>query len=215
MNHAEDFSTANRMDRRTAIKWMLTAAASTALLNIEAPGATDVTAKGYGQDPDLLKDYKPGDLWPLTLTPDQRRTAAALCDVIIPAEPPHPAASKVAVHDFIDEWISAPYPGHEADRKVILNGLAWLDEESQQRHQKNFVGLANEQKNSLCESVCLVEKAETRLKSAAEFFRRYRDLTAGGYYTTREGMEDIGYRGNTPLLTFEGPSPETLARLGL
>eukprot|EP01031_Cornospumella_fuschlensis_P011794 gene11794-14414_t len=76
------------MDRRTAIKWMLTAAASVSVLDRAALGAETPTAAkaavGYGTDPDLVKIYKPGDVWGLTFTDTQRRTATALCDVIIP-----------------------------------------------------------------------------------------------------------------------------------
>src|SRR3954468_10781860 len=65
-----------RMDRREAIKWMLTAAASVAFLPREGRAADAATpsGKGYGTDPDLLKEYKSGDLWPLTLTEAQRTT---------------------------------------------------------------------------------------------------------------------------------------------
>jgi len=54
------------------------------------------------KDPDLLKKYAAGDLWPLTLTKEQRVTATALCDLIIPEDEQSPAASKVGVVDFID-----------------------------------------------------------------------------------------------------------------
>jgi len=51
-----------RMDRRAAIKWMLTAAASVTLLDHSTFGAeTSAPAKaavGYGTDPDLLKLYQ-------------------------------------------------------------------------------------------------------------------------------------------------------------
>src|SRR5688500_2006307 len=115
------------MERREAIKWMLTAAASTSVLGgsngfaaESKAGAAPSSGKGYGSDPDLLKDYKPGDGWPLTLNETQRQNAAALCDVIIPADAKGPSASAVRVHEFIDEWVSAPYPGHEADKMLIV-----------------------------------------------------------------------------------------------
>ena len=38
----------------------------------ESPAA----ARGYGTDPDLMRLYQPGDVWPLTLLAE-RRTAAA------------------------------------------------------------------------------------------------------------------------------------------
>src|SRR5690242_13565852 len=107
------------IERRTAIKWMLTATASLTLVDrtassvFGAEAAAEsplVKAKGYGPDPSMVTSYKPGDLWPLTFTPAQRRTASALCDVMIPADETSPNASAVGVTDFIDEWISSPYP---------------------------------------------------------------------------------------------------------
>jgi hypothetical protein len=92
----------SRMNRRVAIKWMLTVAASAALADEQLFGATEETpahrAIGYGTDPDLVKTYKPGDLWSLTFTDDQRRTAVALCDTILPDDGKSPAASGVAIH---------------------------------------------------------------------------------------------------------------------
>ena len=52
---------------------------------------------------------------------------AALCDVVIPADDRSPSASAVGVTDFIDEFVSAPYPDNVRDGKKILEGLAWLD----------------------------------------------------------------------------------------
>lgn len=207
------------MDRRAAIKWMMTAAATSALLDRDMFGATapDVMkpAVGYGSDPDLLKTYKPGDVWPLTFNAAQRATAAALCDTIIPSDAKGPGAAAVRVHEFIDEWISAPYPGHDGDKRVVLEGLAWLDAESQKRFGNDYVNLVARQKNAICDDICYVANAKPEFRQAANFFRRYRDLTAGGYYSTPEGMKDIGYVGNVPLDKFEGPPPEVLQKLGL
>ena len=216
--NAPDSPAPARMDRRSAIKWMLAAAASAALLERSAfsvEAAALPTSTGYGTDPDLLKDYKPGDLWPLTFTEAQRRTAAALCDVIIPADAKSPAASALGVHDFIDEWISAPYPGHAGDRRVILEGLTWLEAEARRRFESDFANLVLRQKTAICDDICLVQTAKPEFRTAAQFFKRYRDLTAGGFYTTREGMKDIGYTGNVPLATFAGPPTEVLRKLGL
>lgn len=208
-----------RMERRAAIKWMLAAAASASLLEssalAQAASAAGTAAKGYGTDPDLLKTYRPGDLWPLTLTAEQRATVTALCDTIVPADQRGPAASAVGVPAFIDEWISAPYPGHGDDRTLILEGIAWLDGEARRRFGQDYVNLIVRQKNAICDDICHEPKAKPEFKAAARFFARFRDLTAGGYYTTPEGMKDIGYVGNVPLATFDGPPPEVLKRLGL
>jgi hypothetical protein len=206
------------MDRRAAIKWLAAAAAATTVLDRSLLGAAEPAtraATGYGTDPDLVKTYKPGDLWPLTFTDAQRATAAVLCDVIIPADAKGPAASAVKVHDFVDEWISAPYPGHDDDRRLVVAGLAWLDEEANRRFQSDFVNLVARQRNAICDDICHLPKAKPEFRRAAQFFGRFRDLTAGGYYSTPEGMRDIGYTGNVALEKFEGPPPEVLQRLGL
>lgn len=220
MNSSEIPATPPRMDRREAIKWMMTAVASATLLDRDvfsasAANAAKPAGKGYGTDPDLLKTYQPGELWPLTFTDAQRATAAALCDAIIPADAKGPSASSVRVHEFIDEWISAPYPGHDQDKQIVLDGLAWLNTESQKRFSNDFVNLIARQKNAICDDVCHAPDAKEELRHAARFFARYRDLTAGGYYTTPEGMRDIGFTGNVALDKFEGPPPEVLKKLGL
>ena len=127
-----------RMDRREAVRWMLTAAAAAPLLNVRSFGAATAAARGYGLDPNLMEYYQPGDVWPLTFTPEQRRLATVLCDLIIPSDDKSPSAGSIGVPDFIDEWISAPYPSQADDRKTILDGLAWLDAESNRRFGFGF-----------------------------------------------------------------------------
>lgn len=210
-----------RPDRRTVIKWMLTAAASSTILgrlsHAAAPpdAAKPISASGYGPDPDLIKDYQPGDVWPLTFTDLQRVTASALCAVIIPADTRSPSASDLAVHDFIDEWISAPYPEQASDRPLILEGLAWIEAEAQRRYKRSFATLDAGQHTKICDDICFVEKATPANAKAARFFARFRDLTSGGYFTTPLGMKELGYIGNMPLITFAGPPPEVLKKLGL
>jgi hypothetical protein len=209
-----------RPDRRQVLKWMMAASAAALLKEVPVLGQSAVEpvstpGKGYGKDPDLLKEYRPGDLWPLTFDEGQRATAAALCDAIIPADAGSPGAGALGVHDFIDEWISAPYPNQVRDRPVILKGLAWIEAESARRFGIAFPELVAGQRHALLDDICLEAKAAPRFKEAARFFRRYRDLTAGGFYTTDEGMKDLKYIGNVPLTSFDGPSPELIRQLGL
>ena len=209
----------NRMDRRQAIKWVLTAAAALSVtpggsLGFPAP-ATAGAASGYGTDPKLNEVYKPGDLWPLTFDNEQRRAAAALCDVIIPADDRSPSASQLKVHDFIDEWISAPYPRQQAERKVVLDGLAWLDAESKRRFKKSFAALSSAQQTAICDDICSRGKAKPQFAAAAGFFSTFRNLVAGGFYTTPEGIKDLQYVGNVALTQFDGPPPEVLKHLNL
>ena len=207
------------MDRRTTIKWMFAAAATVPSLRptFADEVARDVAANqaGYGTDPDLQKEWKPGGPWPLTLTESARETAKALCDLIIPADDVSPAASSVGVVEFIDEWISAPYPQQRSDRPIVLTGLSWIEAESQKRFRKAFPALTDAQRAQIADDICSPAKAKPELADAAKFFSKFRDLTAGGFYTTPVGMKDIGYTGNVPLAKFDGPPLEALKKAGL
>jgi hypothetical protein len=209
------------LDRRTTLKWMFAAAATVPSLQAVGyaaqPLARDVAADqaGYGTDPDLTKEWKPGGPWPLTLGVAARLTTAALCDLIIPADATSPAASAVGVVDFIDEWISAPYPQQRGDRGIVLPGLTWIDAEAQTRFGKAFAALDQPQKEAIANDICSAAKAAPQFAVAAKFFAKFRDLTAGGFYTTPVGMKDIGYVGNVPLPKFDGPPLAVLKKVGL
>ena len=209
-----------RLDRRAAIKWMLAASAVVAvtdrpMLFAGQQQAAAPATKGYGTDPLLNKEYKPGDLWPLTMTDAQRRTAAALCAVIIPAEGSVPSAADLGVHDFIDEWISSPYSDQQGDREIVLKGLGWINEEAQRRFGKDFADLDAKQTKAVCDDLCHAPEAKPEHAEGAKFFAKFRDLTTSGFFTTPEGMKDLGYVGNVPLAEFKGPPSEVLAKLGL
>lgn len=205
-----------KVDRRTAIRWMLAASAA---LHAPSPvfaadSAARRAATGYGKDADLLKTYEPGELWPLTFTAPQRKLAGVLCDMMIPPEGDSPGATDVGVVDFIDEWISAPYPDGQRDRPVILRGFDWLDQRARARFGSEFAAIDAAQRAQICDEL-IATPSPSALAEPRAFFFRYRDLTAVGFYTTPVGMKDIGYRGNVPLASYDGPPAHVLARLKL
>jgi len=111
--------------------------------------------------------------------------------------------------------VSAPYPNYVKDRKIVLDGLAWVDGESQKRFGKAFADAAPGQRVSLCDALAPEAAAGSPLESPSKFFRRFRNLTSAGFYTTPVGMKDLGYVGNVPLATFDGPPADLVAMLGL
>jgi len=210
------------MDRRTTIKWMLAASAAWPAWNAAAGQPRHGTAllrppdvPGYGTDPDLVTPHKRGEFWPLTLSAAQRRLAAVLSDLIIPADEHSPSASAVGVVDFIDEWVSAPYPKQQRDRPVVLEGFAWLDAEAARRGGKGFAELDAANQTAICDSICAETRAAPERREPARFFALYRDLTAGAFYSSPEGRKDLGYVGNVPLTSFEGAPPALLKKLKL
>ena len=197
------------LSRREAIRQILAVTAVASALNLRG-FAAELEAPALGFDPNLLKKEIP---WTRLLTDAEKKTVTALVDVIIPADEFGPAASAVGVPDFIDEWVSAPYDQQVKDRKVIRDGLAWLDGEATKRFGKGFAGSTVEQQTAIVEDI-VKEGTEAR-KHGKAFFTVFRDRTTGGYYTTPEGWKAIGYTGNTPMAEFPGPPPEALAHAGL
>ena len=212
---------APRLPRRTVFKWFVAVAATLQLGDAHVfgaepvPGVPPLTATGYGSDPLLNNNYSPGDSWTLTLSRTQRAAAIALADVIIPADNLGPAASEVRVVDFVDEWVSAPYPAQLLDREIVLPGLDWLDAEATGRFGNVFAALTTEQQQAICDDICFEALATDSFKSGARFFSRFRSLAAAAYYATPEGWDAIGYVGNQPSVNYDGPPDEVLTRLGV
>lgn len=206
------------LDRRVTLKWMLAAmAAGTAPVQgtyaAQAPASPwpsaappSVTGKGYGTDPNLLEPVVP---WPKTLSAAQLAAAAAVCDTILPAEGHWPAPSAVGIHQFVDEWVSAPYPEQQGDRATILNGFLWIDAQARARYGVNYATL-DEAKRSLI----LADAAKADGRGRA-FVDKMKFLTTGAYYTSEKGIEEIGYVGNVPITDsdYPGPTPEAMAHL--
>lgn len=169
-------------------------------------------AAGTPTDPDLITPIVP---WDLVLTDDELDTLASLCDVIIPGDDRSPSASSVGAHEFIDEWVSAPYAGNQDDLVQVRGGIVWLERESRTRFQTGFSDLSDDQKHEICDDICYEPNADVAYRSAARFFDKVRDLTSSAFWTTEEGMADLGFVGNRAMASFDGPPPEVLERLGL
>lgn len=185
-----------KIDRRTALAWIGVVGAATAVgagVVVYGPKAGgQAEAKGYGTDPKLTSPENAP--WPRLLSDEELQAAAILADFILPASATAPAASALGIPDFIDEWISAPYPDQLKDRPVIRDGLKALA------------------KTSAAERPAAMAALRT---GGDDFFKRFRALTIGAYYTTEEGFKDIGYIGNIAREADEGPSAEVKAALNL
>ena len=182
-----------------------------ALSGFEPLPPANPRAAGTPTDPDMLA---PVVSWDMVLTDEEMRQVAALADVIIPADAGSPAASAVGVPDYINEFVSAP--AHKEQLTQLRGGLAWLNRVARERFgAEDFPALQLAQQHEICDEICFEPDVPQDLKPQARFFDAFRDMCATGFWTTEEGMRDLGYVGNVPLPSFDGPPPEVLAQLGL
>ncbi|HLZ77010.1 gluconate 2-dehydrogenase subunit 3 family protein [Phenylobacterium sp.] len=192
----------SKIDRRTALAWIGVVGAATAVgagVVVYGPlkGGEKVT-RGYGTDPKLTKPEKAP--WSRIMIPEQLQTAALLADYILPANATAPSASSLGVPDFIDEWVSAPYPDQVRDRPVIMNGL-------------NAMGAKLNKASPADRATALAALSASTDPNTKKFWKKFRHLVIGAYYTTDAGFKDIGYIGNVPRTSDPGPSAEVKAAL--
>ena len=140
---------------------------------------------------------------------------AILSDLIIPADDKSPSARTLGAHLFIDEYVSAPYENSKRALDTLRQGLIWLHKTSHARFGEDFIALDEAQQITICDAIKWLETASVDNRQGAEMFALVRDLVSTAFFTTTEGMADIGYVGNVPTTTFDGPPPEVLKRLGL
>lgn len=207
------------MNRRHALKWLTGSAAGAATASvIAAPGATEPAPPAYPtrftfHDPDFSKPVT--GPWERLMTKPELETTKALADIILPKDQHGPAASEIGVHDFINEWISAPYPDQREDCEVIRGGLAWINTESFRRFEKSFAELSHAQQIAIMDDIA-AEKPKPEHAIGAAFFQEFRRLCLGGYYTHSSTWQQLGYVGNVSV---GGPYPgvpqEIIEKLGL
>jgi hypothetical protein len=198
----------SRIDRRTALAWVGVVGAAAAVgagVVVYGP-KTGGQSRGYGTDPKLATPEKAP--WSRIMTPAQLQTAALMGDFILPASATAPSASALGVPDFIDEWVSAPYPEQLKDRPLILNGLNELSWRAKRRFGVDFLKATSAQRTEILRDL----QAATAGAGHA-FFKRFRWMVVGAYYTTPAGFKDIGYIGNVPRASDPGPSEEVKAHL--
>jgi len=189
------------IDRRTTLKWFAAALAYSAHHGKSLAGTYLPSPKGYGTDPNL-NTVKPIE-WDKVMSEHELRQTALLADLFLPAANGSPAASALGIHDFVDEWISAPYPEQQSDRGIVQSGLVWVDQDSTRRYGKDFTAITDAQRVELM--------TEMAGMSDFLFFKRLRNLVVAAYFSSDAGFKDIGYSGNVALAAFPAPTDEMMA----
>ncbi|OIQ36740.1 MAG: Tat pathway signal protein [Bacteroidetes bacterium MedPE-SWsnd-G1] len=121
-------------------------------------------------------------------------TIAVLCDIILPKTSSSNSATEVGVTSFI-EFIAKDLPNYKTP---IRGGIMWLDSFSNRLYGKEFEKCLNAEQLAICDQIAYPEKTAPELKQGEKFFSTMRNLTMTGYFTSKEGLQDLGYKGNTP-----------------
>jgi hypothetical protein len=189
------------MDRRKSLKALAVGTISGAvLLDACKPGdknsaANKSLADGFTLDrqPEELERYEKVTSETF-LNAHEMSTIAVLSDIIIPKDEVSGSATDAKVPDFI-EFIVKDMPQHQTPMR---GGLRWLDIHSFKKKGKSFVDLDEKSRLEIVDEIAYPQKAAPEVAQGVAFFSLMRNLTATGFYTSKIGVEDVGYKGNQP-----------------
>jgi gluconate 2-dehydrogenase gamma chain len=195
------------MRRRDALKILLAAPAATfAWTDAEAAQAAAAAQTARATAAATAKPFVPK-----FFTASEFKLVRTLVDIIIPKDERSGSASDVGVPEFMD-FMMIDQPARQV---AMRGGLAWLDVECQQRYDKTFVDCTGDERTAVLDDIAWPAKAKSEHAHGVAFFNSFRDLTAGGFWTTKVGIEDLQYLGNRSVARWNGCPDEALKKLGV
>lgn len=204
------------MDRRTSLKALALGTISAGVILEACNGTGDKTAKAplaqqYNIDrmPEEVVWYEKISKETF-FTPHEMATITVLADIICPRDEVSGSASEAGVPEFI-EFIVKDMPQHQLPMR---GGLRWLDMQCLNRYGKPFKDCSQEEQIAMVDEIAYPAKAKPEMQPGVAFFNKMRDLTLTGFYTSKMGIEDLGYVGNRPN-KWNGVPDEVLKEYGL
>jgi gluconate 2-dehydrogenase gamma chain len=149
-----------------------------------------------------------GKYTPKYFSAHQYETLTVLCDTIIPKDENSGGAVEAGAPEFIDLLTSE----NEKYQLKLGGGIFWLDNCCTDRYGHLYLECAPEQRKEVLDLIAFRKNAkqDPTLSQGVAFFVFLRNLTCDGFYTSKIGIEDLQYIGNTASREFPGcpPLPE-------
>jgi gluconate 2-dehydrogenase gamma chain len=155
---------------------------------------------------------------PIFFSTEQFCMVDRLAEMIIPANDT-PGAREAGVAEFIDFMLAnkvsvSPGDSYQSagdDRGKSLTpdririggelqeqfalGLAWLNARSKSEFGHEFMDCSEDQQSGLLETLAYRSKYQPNTEIGRDFFRLMRDYTVVGYYTSKIGLQSLGFPG--------------------
>jgi gluconate 2-dehydrogenase gamma chain len=140
----------------------------------------------------------------------EMKTISVLVDIIIPRDGRSGSATDAGVPEFIEFMVK----DKQDFQTPLRGGLGWIDHEAQKRFDKVFIEITPAQRIEIVEDIAYPEFKKPGMRHGIAFFSLMRNLTASGFWSSKIGILDIGYQGNTPN-SWAGVPEEVLRQYGL
>ena len=208
------------MDRRKSIETMILGASASALAfhgcktdnENRNEGISTATDKRYfGRTSEELERIDKLNAEQL-FNKHEMETIGVLSTVILPPKEPHGGPIEAKVPELI-EFMGKDIPEMQP---TLLGGLMWLDHKCNTEFGVEFKSAALEQQKQICNQICWHDTEVSLDEQALEiqFFALMRNLVVTGYYTSKVGIADLGYKGNMPNV-WDGVPQDVLEQHGV
>ena len=197
-----------KLTRRDALRIVTSAPFAAALVwtPAEARQAHEHVEAAQAQAPKRATPFKPK-----FFTAHELATVTVLVDLIIPRDERSGSATDAGVPQFMDFMMI-----DQPQRQIAMRGgLALVDRLSVDRFGKRFVSGTDQQRRQVLDEIAYTSNPDPGLSHAIAFFSSFRDLTAGGFWSTKMGVRDLQYQGNTFVAEWEGCPEGALKKLGV
>ena len=209
------------MDRRDSLKSIFLGGIAGSLAihgcKTEAEAAADVGKDlyeypyKYGRTPEekeLIEELETVQFF----NEHEMETINVLCALILPANENFGSAVDAGAPDFI-EFMAKDIPEMQT---TIRGGLMWLDHKCNTEFGAEFKVAQESQQKEILDQIAFYDPEISMDKQALEiqFFNMMCNLTLTGYYTSKMGIEDLGYKGNMPNI-WDGVPDEVLQQHGV
>jgi hypothetical protein len=144
-------------------------------------------------------------------TPEEWRVVRLLVDLVLPRDERSGSATDAGVPEYMD-FMMLDKPELQPRMR---DGLKWLEDESARRFGAGFANLETTQQTAILDDIAWPARARDVMQDGVRFFTFFRDQTASGFWSSRMGVEDLQYIGNTYVAEWRGCPPEALEKLGV
>ena len=137
------------------------------------------------------------------------KTLEALSDWIIPPDEKSQGGIAGGTAELIDLMA-----GSEEELQISFSGgLAWLDNQMRRRVGKSFIEATNKQQQQMLDLIAYRKNDPPELGPGIKFFSLMRKWTVDAFYTSKEGIEDVGYGGNGAVSEYHGCGEDVVKQL--
>lgn len=137
------------------------------------------------------------------------KTLQVLSDWIIPPD----EKSKGGIAGGAAELIDLMANSNEELRISFSGGLGWLDNQMRRRVGRSFIEATRVEQQQILDLIAYRKNESPKLRPGVEFFAMMRQWTVDAFYSSEEGIQDVGYVGNDAIAEYRGCGEDVVKQL--